>query len=205
MKLIKLPLLGAAYCFVLIPYPMHALAQSNPPDAPHGAKSAAAPRDGQNDFDFEIGSWKTHLKRLLRPLTGSSTWVEYEGTTVVRTVWDGRANLVELEVDGAKGHIEALSLRLYNPDSRQWSLNFSNSASGTMATPSIGEFRSGRGEFFDQETLGARAILVRFVISEITSTSCRFEQAYSDDGGKTWEVNWIADDVRIPDAADSSH
>ena len=204
MKLLKLLLLGVVHCFVLILYPMHALAQPNPPDAPHGAKAAAAPRDGQNDFDFDIGSWKTHLKRLLRPLTGSTTWIEYDGTTVVRKVWNGRANLVELEVDGAKGHIEALSLRLYNPDSRQWSLNFSNSASGTMATASIGEFRNGRGEFFDQETLGARAILVRFVISEITSTSCHFEQAYSDDGGKTWEVNWIADDVRIP-GADGRH
>jgi hypothetical protein len=199
MKLIKLLLLGVVYCFAVIPYPMHALAQQNPPNAPHGAKPAAL-RDGQHDFDFEIGSWKTHLRRLLHPLTGSTTWVEYEGTTVVRKVWNGRANLVELEVDGAKGPIEALSLRLYNPDSHQWSLNFSNSVSGTMATPSIGEFRNGRGEFFDQETLGARAILVRFVISAITSTSCHFEQAYSDDGGKTWEVNWIADDVRISGA-----
>jgi hypothetical protein len=124
---------------------------------------------------------------------------------LVRKVWNGRANLVELEADGPKGHIEALSLRLYNPDSHQWSLNFSNSASGTMGTPSIGEFKNGRGEFLDQEMLGARAILVRFVISGITPTVCHFEQAYSDDGGKTWEVNWIADDVRISDAADQSH
>ena len=86
----------------------------------------------------------------------------------MRKVWNGRANLVELEVDGPQGHIEALSLRLYNPDSHQWSLNFSNSAGGTLGTPSIGEFKDGHGEFFDQETLGARAILVRFVISAIT-------------------------------------
>ena len=62
-------------------------------------------RDGQHDFDFEIGTWKTHLRRLLNPLTGSTTWVEYEGTTVVRKVWNGRANLVELAVDGPAGHI----------------------------------------------------------------------------------------------------
>src|SRR5574338_882762 len=84
-------------------------------------------RDGQRDFDFEIGTWKTHLRRRLHPLTGSNTWVEYEGTTVVRKVWNGRANLVELEVAGPAGRIEGLSLRLYNPQSRQWSLNFSNS------------------------------------------------------------------------------
>ena len=156
-------------------------------------------RDGQHDFDFHIGVWKTRLSRRLRPLTGSNTWVEYEGTTVVRKVWNGRANLVELQVDGPAGHIEALSLRLYNPESRQWSLNFSNSAGGALSPPSIGEFKNGRGEFFNQETLNGRSIFVRFVISDITPNSCRFEQAFSDDGGKTWEVNWIATDTRVKD------
>ena len=156
-------------------------------------------RDGQHDFDFEIGTWHTHLTRLLHPLTGSTTWVKYEGTTVVRKVWNGHANLVELEVDGPAGHIEALSLRLYNPQSHQWSLNFSNSSGGTMSPPTIGEFKNGRGEFFDQETLNGRAIYVRFVISDITPTSCHFEQAFSDDGGKTWEINWIATDTRVTD------
>lgn len=156
-------------------------------------------RDGQHDFDFEIGTWKTHLRRLLHPLTGSTTWVEYEGTTVVRKVWNGRANLVELEVDGPVGHIKALSLRLYNPESRKWSLNFSNSAGGTMSPPMIGEFKNGRGEFFSEETLNGRAISVRFVISGISPNSYRFEQSFSGDGGKTWEVNWIAIDTRVKD------
>src|SRR6185295_19979033 len=75
-------------------------------------------RDGQHDFDFEIGTWKTHLRRLVRPLTGSTTLVEYEGTTVVRKVWNGRANLVELKANGPAGSFEGLSLRLYNPQSR---------------------------------------------------------------------------------------
>jgi hypothetical protein len=159
-------------------------------------QATQAERDGQQDFDFHIGVWKTHLKRLQRPLTGSSTWVEYEGTTVVRKVWDGRANLVELDVKGAAGRIEGLSLRLYNPQSRQWSLNFANSASGALTIPSIGSFKNGRGEFYAQETLNGRAIFVRFVIHDITPNSIRFEQAFSDDGGKTWEVNWIATDTR---------
>ena len=158
-----------------------------------------AGRDGRHDFDFEIGTWKTQLRRLLRPLTGSTTWVEYEGVTVVRKVWGGRANLVELVADGPAGHFEGLSLRLYNPESRQWSLNFANANSGVLAQPTIGEFKNGRGEFYDQETLNGRAILVRFVISDITPNSCRFEQAFSDDGGKTWEVNWIATDTRVKD------
>ena len=158
-------------------------------------------RDGQHDFDFEIGTWKTHLSRLQHPLSGSKTWLDYDGTTVVRKVWDGRANMVELEVDGSAGHIEALSLRLYNPQAHQWSLNFSNAAAGTMATPTIGEFSDGRGEFYDQETLGDRAILVRFVISDIRADSARFEQSFSADGGKNWEVNWIATDTRVKDDA----
>jgi len=168
-----------------------AVAQTTPPEAP-----VSQPRDGQRDFDFEFGTWKTHLKRLLRPLTGSTTWVEYRGTTVVRKVWNGQANLVELAVDGTAGHIEALSLRLYNPKSGQWSLNFSGLGSGSMGTPAIGKFTNGRGEFFNEETLNGKPILVRFVISDITTDSCRFEQAFSNDGGKTWEVNWIAVDTR---------
>lgn len=153
--------------------------------------------DGQHAFDFEIGTWKTHLRRLKGPLTGSTTWVEYEGTSVVTKVWDGRANLVELEVDGPAGHIGGLSLRLYNPEARQWSLNFANSAAGTMTPPVYGEFRNGRGEFYGPDTLGARAILVRFVITVIDENTARFEQAFSDDGGKSWEVNWIATDTRM--------
>src|SRR5512134_3651231 len=158
-----------------------------------GAKPQPAPvlSDGARDFDFHIGTWKTHLERLLRPLTGSTTWVEYEGTTVVRKVWNGAANLVELVADGPAGHFEGLNLRLYNPATRQWSLNFANRNGGTMATPTIGEFKNGRGEFYAQEELAGRAIFVRFVISDITPNSCRFEQAFSADGGKTWEVNWI--------------
>jgi hypothetical protein len=163
------------------------------------AQQAPAQRDGQHDFDFEIGTWKTHLSRLVHPLSGSTAWVTYEGSSVVRKIWDGRANLVELEADGAAGHIEGLSLRLYNPESRQWSLNYANSRSGSLSVPTIGESRTGRGEFYDQEEFNGRMILVRNVWSEITAESCRFEQSFSDDGGKSWEVNWIAMDTRVKD------
>ena len=104
---------------------------------------------------------------------------------------------MELKADGPAGHFEGLNLRLYNPESRQWSLNFANSSSGSLSLPTIGDFKNGRGEFFNQETLNGRAIFVRFVISDITPNSCRFEQAFSEDGGKTWEVNWIAIDTRV--------
>lgn len=183
---------------IVILQPLMGIAQSNPDASKTSVQHAPVQRDGQHDFDFETGNWKTHVSRLVHPLTGSTTWVTYEGSTVVRKVWNGRANLGELEVDGSAGHLELLSLRLYDPASRQWSLNVTSSGSGTLGVPTIGEFKNRRGEFFDQETFNGRAILVRFVISDITPNSCHFEQAFSGDGGKTWEVNWIATDTRVP-------
>lgn len=156
-------------------------------------------RDGQRDFDFELGTWKIHLKRLLHPLTGSNEWVEFDGTSVTRKVWNGRAELEEFETDGSSGHIEGLTLRLYNPESHQWSLYWANSRNGILAQPTIGEFKNGRGEFLDQEPFNGRAILVRYIWSEITPNSAHFEQSFSDDGGKTWEVNWITDQTRVAD------
>jgi hypothetical protein len=123
--------------------------------------------------------------------------VEYDGTTVVRKVLDGRANLVELKVSGPTGTLEGLSLRLYNPQSQQWSLNFANVNDGKLVQPSIGEFKHGRGEFYNQDNYNGRAIFVRFVITKVAADSYRFEQSFSDDGGKTWEVNWIAVDTRV--------
>jgi hypothetical protein len=192
-------------CWVVLLQPLQGLAQQSSGASGTNFQRTSTARDGQHDFDFEIGTWKTHLRRLLHPLTGSSTWVEYEGTTVVRKVWEGRANLVELEADGPGGHFEGLNLRLYNPQAHQWSLNFASSNGGSLSQPTIGEFRNGRGEFFDQEPLNGRAILVRFVVSDITPNSCRFEQAFSEDGGKTWEVNWIATDTLVKEASDEAH
>lgn len=155
--------------------------------------------DGQRDFDWEIGSWHTQLSRLMNPLSDSAAWVEYEGTSVVRKVWEGRANLVELDVEGPAGRLEVLSLRLYNPQSRQWSLNSANSSFGTLGQPMIGGFRDGRGEFFGQTTVGGRTVFVRFIITSVDPDTWRFEQAFSADGGESWEVNWIAIDTKIPD------
>jgi hypothetical protein len=184
---------------VVASQPIYVFAQSNSDGSRTSLPQTLKERDGQRDFDFEIGTWKTHLKRLLNPLSGSTTWVEYEGTTFVRKVWNGRANLVELVADGPAGHFEGVNLRLYNPQSRQWSLNFASSSGGALSQPTIGEFKNGRGEFYDQESFNDRAILVRNVFSDITPNSYRFEQAFSDDGGKTWEVNWIAIDTRVKD------
>ena len=126
-----------------------------------------------------------------------SVWIDYDGTSVVSKVLDGRANLVELRVQGPAGRIEGASLRLYNPQARQWNLNYASVRNGALTRPVYGGFQDGRGEFFGQDEFDGRAILVRFVISDVSADSARFEQAYSDDGGKTWETNWIAIDIRV--------
>jgi hypothetical protein len=180
---------------------MTASAQTPAGATPEVAQEVSARRDGQHDFDFLIGSWKYHLSRLEHPLTGSTKWIEFEGAGVCRPVWNGLANLDELEVDGPSGLIEGLTLRLYNPQSHQWSLYWGNSKNGALSLPpTVGSFdvQNGRGEFFDQETFNGRMILVRYVWSDITPTSAHFEQSFSDDGGKTWEPNWITTQVRVP-------
>jgi hypothetical protein len=113
----------------------------------------APERDGQHDFDFEAGTWKIHLKRLVHPLAGSTTWAEYDGTSVTRKVWDGKAWLEEFETNGSSGKVEGLILRLHNPRAHQWCLYCANSKDGNLVQPAVGEFDSGRGEFYDQETL----------------------------------------------------
>jgi hypothetical protein len=163
------------------------------------AAPQSGPRDGQQDFDFEFGRWKTEVRRLAKPLSGSTEWVEYAGTSIVHAFLGGRANLVELSVSGPAGRIEGVSLRLYHPESRQWSLHYAGLRNGELTAPLYGRFEGGRGEFYGDDTLGGRPIRVRFVISEITADSARFVQSFSADGGETWEDNWIAIDTRLPD------
>ena len=104
--------------------------------------------------------------------------------------------MVELEVDGPT-HIEALDLRLYNSETHQWSLNFANTKGGVLGIPMVGELKTDRGEFYDKEDFNGRPVLVRFIISYIKPELCKVEQSLSTDGGKTWEVNWIAIDARV--------
>jgi hypothetical protein len=149
---------------------------------------------------------RSALGKFDHRLTGSSTWVEFGGTSVTRKVWNGRAQLEEFETH-AGGHIEGPILRLYNPQTHQWSLYWATSKSGTIGTPTIGKFKNGRGEFYDTEPSGpnGRAILVRFIWSKTDTDSPHFEQSFSDDEGKTWEVNWITDQTRVKDEAVKAH
>jgi hypothetical protein len=182
--------------FLALLQPCHAFGEQ-PSASKIIPKAVSTERDGQHDFDFNIGTWKTHQSRLLHPLTGSHTWVEYNGTDVIRKIWGGKANIGEIEADGPAGHLELLSLRLYNPESHQWSFIVANSTTGTADAPMIGEFKNGRAEFINQQAYNGRTVLVRLSVSDITPTSCRFEQAFSDDGGKTWEANFIVTETRV--------
>ena len=164
------------------------------------AQPASTPgRDGSHDFDFAQGKWKIHVKKLKAPLKGSKEWIEFSGTSTCRPFWGGAGNLDELVVDGPDGRIDAITLRMYSPTARQWSLNWATRKGASFGVPTVGEFRNGRGEFYDQEVWEGRTIFVRYVWSDITPTSAHFEQAFSDDGGKTWEVNWITDQTRVDD------
>jgi hypothetical protein len=157
----------------------------------------ATPAGLPQDFDFEHGNWRTSLRRRLRPLSGSDTWAEYTGTTLVHPLLSGHANLVELDVSGPEGRIQGLSLRLFEAQRQRWTLNFANAASGTLAAPMVGGFGGRpRGLFYSAEDFNSRPILVRFVIESLSADRCRFEQAFSADRGVTWEVNWVAVDTR---------
>lgn len=184
--------------------PIQICAQQNSNRAKTSVPQASTERDGQHDFDPLVGTWKYHLKRRMHPLSGSNTWVELDGTGVCSKLWDGRSQLDTIEVDGSAGHIEGLTLRLYNPQSHQWRLYWANSKLGVLDPPQIGEFKNGRGEFFAQDTINGKTILIRFVWTDMTTSSPHFEQSFSDDGGKTWEVNWITDQTRVPDPTDKA-
>ena len=166
------------------------------------ADDAPPATHAQRAFDWEHGSWTVRLSRLVSPLSGSDEWVEYAGTSVVRPVWDGAANLGELDVAGPGGRIVGMSLRLYDAGSDQWRIHWASRSDGVVGEPMIGGFDGGRGEFYNYEPFGGRVVLVRFIFSDIAERSFRFEQSFSDDHGQTWEPNWIAEFTRVAEPSD---
>ncbi|MGZ5198604.1 MAG: DUF1579 family protein [Telluria sp.] len=153
--------------------------------------------DGQHDFDFNLGTWKTHIRRLVHPLSGDQSSVELNGTVTVRPVWGGRAQLEEIETDGPQGHWQGATLFLYNPGAHQWSQTFFDSAHPTPEPGLVGAFANGKGELYAQDVLNGKAVLVRGTWSDIKPDSHRYEEAYSADGGRTWETAFAARLERI--------
>ncbi|HKF49173.1 MAG TPA: hypothetical protein VKB38_17575 [Terracidiphilus sp.] len=171
-------------------------AGSNQADSAATADSAAK-ADPQHAFDFDFGAWKIHMRRRLHPLAGSNEWTELDGTTVTRKIWNGKANIATVDASGPSGPLRLLSLRLYDPQAHQWRIHFVTNDEGVLSVPAVGEFRNGRGEFFDQEPFQGRSILVRFRIWQVSPNEISSDQAFSSDGGITWETNWVNTMTRI--------
>ncbi len=180
---VRLLLLGAVFAL-----PLGAQTASNPANLPQ--------RDGSHDFDFLIGDWKARVRRLPDRLNNSNSWVNYDGISNHHKVLDSNSNFEEFDVTSTdkKLHIKAQTLRLYNPETRQWNIYLVDVDAGTLDTPPVvGGFTGKRGEFFHQENFKGRTILVRYVWLDISPKVSRMEQSFSPDGGKTWEVNWICE------------
>jgi len=153
--------------------------------------------DGRNDFDFLIGTWNVHHRMLTARLQGSTDWVEFEGETVDRKIMNGLGNMDENIIHMKNGPVHAISLRIFNPQSKEWSIHWSTDKMGYLDIPMIGGFKDGRGEFYAQEIHDSRHVYSRFIWSKITANSCQWEQALSADGAKTWETNWIMEFTRV--------
>ena len=153
--------------------------------------------DGRDDFDFLVGTWKVHHHRLVERLKCSTDWEEFEGDTVDRKILNGLGNLDENILHRKTGSVHAMSLRLFNPESKEWSIYWSTDLTGTLDVPMVGGFTDGRGEFYSHEVFQGRHIFCRFIWSKITANSAQWEQAFSIDGGKTWETNWMNTFERI--------
>jgi hypothetical protein len=188
MKAGKHAMLALFVLGAMLAGPLHAQTSENPANLPQ--------RDGSHDFDFLIGDWRAHVRRLPDRLNNSNVWVEYDGISNHHKLLDSNANFEEFDVTSTdkKLHIKAQTLRLYNPASRQWSIYLVDLDNGTLSLPPVvGSFTGNRGEFFDQEEYKGRAILVRYMWLNISPKSARMEQSFSPDGGKSWEVNWICE------------
>lgn len=161
------------------------------------AASTPTERDGQHDFDFNLGVWHTHITRIVDPFASGSPSVELNGTVTVRKVWDGKAELEEIEADGPKGHWEGLTLFLYNPSAHQWSQSFANSKVGQLSS-NVGGFKDGNVVLVGQDSgVSDKTILVRAIWSNIKPESHQYEEFYSNDGGTTWVKSFTANLTRV--------
>ncbi len=151
---------------------------------------------GARDFDFLIGEWKIRNRRVTERLVGADTWEAFDATLSVRPILDGLGNVDEFKAHWHGKRIEALTLRVFNPQTQEWSLYWVDSLTAVVQPPVVGRFRDGRGEFFTRDTHEGTPVLVRFVWSDITEDSVKWEQAFSTDEGEIWETNWVMEFVR---------
>ena len=149
------------------------------------------------DFDFWMGHWNVHNRRLRKRLAGSREWDEFESTVVARPILDGMGNEDEFRTDFGGGFV-GMSFRFFDPETKQWWIYWADTRrSGKLDAPVIGSFEGDVGVFEGEDTFDGRPILVRFVWSGVTTPTPRWEQAFSEDGGETWETNWIMESARV--------
>ncbi len=160
-----------------------------------------ATRDNHTGFDFLVGTWSTHYRILRHRLSHDDVWYDCYGHSVVRRFWGGSGNLEvgDLRCPPPRGHIEGMTLRTYDAATRQWSLYWGTKKIGLAMPPQVGHFdASGAGEFFAADKYEGKAVVVRYRWTLLTGDHPRFEQAFSADGGRTWETNWTTDYTRVP-------
>jgi hypothetical protein len=154
---------------------------------------------GLHDFDFLVGHWQVHHRKLKKRLVDNHEWVEFDGTLFSQPLMGGYANVDDDVFDVPGGPYRGVAPRSFDAKSGQWSIWWMDSRMPTapMDPPVRGRFQNGVGTFYADDTENGRAIRIRFIWSKITPTSCHWEQAYSPDGGKTWETNWVQDLKRV--------
>jgi hypothetical protein len=151
--------------------------------------------DGARDFDFWMGAWQVHNRRLRERLKGCTEWEEFGTTSVARSLLGGVGNEDEFRGD-FKGPFLAMSFRFYNPATRIWAIYWADSRRGVLEPPVYGSFTGNVGHFEGDDVLEGRPIRVRFLWTRVDTPNPRWEQAFSADGGRTWETNWIMDMTR---------
>lgn len=150
---------------------------------------------GTHDFDFLVGDWMVLNRRLKARHVGSQDWDEFPGRSTMRPILGGQGNIDEIRFP-TKGW-SGVTMRIYSPATRQWSIYWVNSRDGTLQAPVVGGFAGPVGEFFGDDDDEGRRVRVRYRWTRDGSTIARWEQAFSTDGGKTWEVNWVMDFKRL--------
>jgi hypothetical protein len=154
---------------------------------------------GVHDFDFIIGKWQVHHRRLKERLADNHEWIEFEGTCAAQKVLGGAANMDDNALDFPSGAFRAVSMRAYDPAKRQWSIWWLDSRTpGHLDPPVVGRFEGGIGTFYADDSFNGKPIRVRFFWTKTTTDTPHWEQAFSNDGGKTWETNWTMDFTKAP-------
>jgi hypothetical protein len=154
-------------------------------------------QDHAHDFDFLIGRWKVHHRRLAKRLTGNHDWVEFEGTSQLWMTMNGHGTVDDNYIGLPSGDYRAMGIRSYDPATQTWAIWWIDARNPHDLEPPVkGNFQNGVGNFEGEDTFAGKRIKVRYIWSRITPTSAHWEQAFSPDDGKTWETNWRMDFTR---------